>query len=106
MLSLVSPMLSICAEYAVTYVSLTLPPRVALIASHRRQVFNECDDPLLKYLDDDGQSIEPQWYQTRVSSTYSSIPPSDDAVKHVYVCLQCCIICVSRTAAYRRVTML
>ena len=47
---------------AVKDVSLTLPARVALIASHRRQVFNECDDPLLKYLDDDGQSIEPQWY--------------------------------------------
>jgi DNA topoisomerase-2 len=25
-------------------------------------MFNEFDDPLLKYLDDDGQSIEPEWY--------------------------------------------
>ena len=88
-----------CAEYAVTYVSLTLPARVALIASHRRQVFNECDDPLLKYLDDDGQSIEPQWYQTRVPSTYSSMPPSDEAVTDVCVCLQRGITRVSSTAA-------
>jgi DNA topoisomerase-2 len=27
-----------------------------------RSIFNEFDDPLLKYLDDDGQSIEPEWY--------------------------------------------
>ncbi len=27
-----------------------------------RGIFNEFDDPLLKYLDDDGQTIEPEWY--------------------------------------------
>ena len=33
-----------------------------LLNTLTRQLFNEFDDPLLKYLDDDGQSIEPEWY--------------------------------------------
>lgn len=27
-----------------------------------RKLFPEADDPLLNYLTDDGQSIEPEWY--------------------------------------------
>jgi hypothetical protein len=32
-----------------------------LLNALTRMIFNEYDDPLLKYLDDDGQSIEPEW---------------------------------------------
>jgi len=49
------------STFLATSLDLSLCSRAPL-NSLTRGIYNECDDPLLKYLDDDGQSIEPEWY--------------------------------------------
>lgn len=45
-----------------------------LLNALTRMIFNEYDDPLLKYLDDDGQSIEPEWCACVCVCVYEDAP--------------------------------